>query len=380
MKKLILVLALSVASLGQVPVAPITQPHVTFVNAAGSPCSACTLGTFVAGTTTPLATYVDSGGVSQNTNPIVLDAAGGANIWLGNNSYKFILKTPAGTTIWTVDNVKGGGGIGGICGPAGSIQIANVGINGLTCDASITINTTNHTLNVGTLPANHVTIGALSTPTSWTFDTTSPATALASIGGGSVTSVALTTPSWLTVAGSPITTSGTLAVTATPALAANQFIATPDGATGAVALRSIAPADLPVATTGAFGAVKPDGTTITVTAGVISAASGTAETCNANGCYFTLPNGNIIQRGTIPSCASSGHVCTATVTFPTAFTTTSNLTVTCSIQFPPGNGTCTVGNPSTTSVGINQAALVFNGGSGGGLDGSQTVNWVAIGK
>lgn len=64
-------------------------------------------------------------------------------------------------------------------------------------------------------------------------------------GGGTVTSVGMSVPSWLTVSGSPITSSGTLAVTATTGQTANQFLATPNGLTGSVGLRSIAAADLP---------------------------------------------------------------------------------------------------------------------------------------
>lgn len=162
-----------------IPVAPFTSPHVTFVNGVGLPCAGCKLFSYNAGTTTPLATYTDSTGTSQNTNPIILDAAGGAQIWLGANSYKFILKDALSATIWSVDNVNAGNLFP--CGPAGAVQIANSAVNGLTCDANITINTSSHTLNIGTLGPNFVTIGALSTPTSWTFDTTSPATALASL-------------------------------------------------------------------------------------------------------------------------------------------------------------------------------------------------------
>lgn len=64
-------------------------------------------------------------------------------------------------------------------------------------------------------------------------------------GGGSVTSVAQTVPSWLSVAGSPITASGTLAITAATGQGANLFVATPDGSTGAVSLRAITVGDLP---------------------------------------------------------------------------------------------------------------------------------------
>ena len=63
------------------------------------------MGSFVAGTTTQLATYTNAAGTVQNTNPIVLDAAGGATIWLGQTAYKFVLKDASGGTIWTVDQV-----------------------------------------------------------------------------------------------------------------------------------------------------------------------------------------------------------------------------------------------------------------------------------
>jgi len=187
----------------QVPVSPIVQPHMVFVDAAGNPCAGCQLFTFSAGTTTPLATFVDSTGTSQNPNPIILDASGGpqtpsgstGGIWLGRNSYKFILKDALGTTIWTADNVNAASLFP--CGPQKTIQIANTAVNGLNCDSNITIDPINHTLNVGVMSTNHVTIGALGTPTSWFFDTTSPATACSSIGcstsSGTVTSVSVTT-------------------------------------------------------------------------------------------------------------------------------------------------------------------------------------------
>lgn len=66
--------------------------------------------TYAAGTTTPLATYTTSAGSTANANPIVLDAAGRTpnQIWLTDgNAYKFVLKTSAGVTIGTYDNVIG---------------------------------------------------------------------------------------------------------------------------------------------------------------------------------------------------------------------------------------------------------------------------------
>ena len=64
--------------------------------------------TYEAGTTTPLATYTSSTGVTAHTNPIVLDSAGrvpGGEIWTQLQLYKFVLKTSAEVTIATYDNV-----------------------------------------------------------------------------------------------------------------------------------------------------------------------------------------------------------------------------------------------------------------------------------
>lgn len=221
MKKRLLIAAMMLCAwtARAVPVAPATIPHITFVNGVGLPCAGCKLYTYAAGTTTPLATYTDSTGTSQNTNPITLDAAGGANIWLGISSYKFILKDPLGTTIWSVDGVNAGNLFP--CAPAGAVQIANSAATGLTCDSSITINTTNHTLNIGTLPANHVTIGALGTPTSWNFDTTSPDTARNSlnagqVGAGTIGQVAVYAATGTAVQGATALPNGITATTQTP--------------------------------------------------------------------------------------------------------------------------------------------------------------------
>ena len=82
-------------------------PKLQFFDANGAPLAGGLLYTYEAGSTTPLATYTDSTGVSANTNPIVLDSRGEANVWLGADSYKFALYTSAGVLIWTVDNING---------------------------------------------------------------------------------------------------------------------------------------------------------------------------------------------------------------------------------------------------------------------------------
>ena len=81
-------------------------PKLQFFDLNGAPLSGGLLYTYAAGTTTPLASYTDSTGLIANTNPIVLDSRGEANVWLGTASYKLALYTSAGVLIWTVDNIS----------------------------------------------------------------------------------------------------------------------------------------------------------------------------------------------------------------------------------------------------------------------------------
>jgi len=72
----------------------------------GDPLDSGLLYTYVAGTSTPLAVYSDVGLTTPHANPVVLDAAGRKTIYLTPaTAHKFILKTSAGVTIKTQDNV-----------------------------------------------------------------------------------------------------------------------------------------------------------------------------------------------------------------------------------------------------------------------------------
>lgn len=73
----------------------------------GNPLEGGLVYTYEAGTSTPKATYTDSSGDTANANPIVLDSAGRAAVWLGDGGYKFVIKNAAGTTIATRDNIGG---------------------------------------------------------------------------------------------------------------------------------------------------------------------------------------------------------------------------------------------------------------------------------
>jgi len=72
---------------------------------AGAVAAGYKLYTYAAGTTTAQATYSDSALAVANANPIVLDSAGRAKIFLPGQSFKFVLKTAADVTVWTIDNV-----------------------------------------------------------------------------------------------------------------------------------------------------------------------------------------------------------------------------------------------------------------------------------
>jgi hypothetical protein len=84
-------------------------PKLQFFDANGTPLVGGLLYTYAAGTTTPLASYTDSTGNTPNTNPIILDSRGEANVWLGTASYKLTLYTSVSVLIWTVDNISTNG-------------------------------------------------------------------------------------------------------------------------------------------------------------------------------------------------------------------------------------------------------------------------------
>lgn len=72
----------------------------------GEPLVGGKLYSYHAGTSTPLATYQDAEGNTPNTNPIILDANGSAVIFVGPDSYKFVLTDPDDNVIWIRDGVS----------------------------------------------------------------------------------------------------------------------------------------------------------------------------------------------------------------------------------------------------------------------------------
>jgi hypothetical protein len=86
-------------------------PVQKFFDNNGIPLASGKLFTYQAGTTTKLSTYTDQTGSTPNTNPVILNARGEAQIWVPPNvAYKFVLAAatdtdPPTSPIWTVDQI-----------------------------------------------------------------------------------------------------------------------------------------------------------------------------------------------------------------------------------------------------------------------------------
>ena len=84
---------------------PTPYPKFKAFSTTGTPLSGGKLYTYSAGTTTPKTAYSDAALTTPHANPVVLDSLGEANVYLSTGGYKFVLKTSAGVTLWTLDNV-----------------------------------------------------------------------------------------------------------------------------------------------------------------------------------------------------------------------------------------------------------------------------------
>lgn len=83
------------------------SPWFTGLDDDGTPLSGGLLYTYVAGSVnTPLATYSDVDLLIPNANPVVLDAAGRATVYLQDASYKFVLRRSDGSLVRTGDNIS----------------------------------------------------------------------------------------------------------------------------------------------------------------------------------------------------------------------------------------------------------------------------------
>ncbi|MGH9449402.1 MAG: beta strand repeat-containing protein, partial [Terriglobia bacterium] len=156
---------------------------------------------------------------------------------------------------------------------------------------------------------------------------------------GTVTAVSLTAPSIFNVAGSPITTSGTLALSLVPQ-PANAVLAGPSsGAAAAPAFRALVGADLPAVNLSAIGAGGVTGTLSVANGGTGLASAGLSGQClSSNGAAL------------IWTACGAGTVTSVGLTLPTGFVSAGSPVTTA--------GTLGVSMPSGWGVG---ALLVGNG-------------------
>lgn len=187
-----------------------------FFDANGNPLAGGKVYTYAAGTTTPIVTYTDSTGATNNANPIILDSRGEANIWLtpGTN-YKFKLTDASEVQVWVVDNILGPPGAA--AGTVTSVAIAapalfTVSGSPVTSSGTLTLAYSGTALPVAnggtgltTTPANgQIDIGngtgftraTLTAGSNVTIDNSvaGAITISAAGGGGGVTSVTATSP------------------------------------------------------------------------------------------------------------------------------------------------------------------------------------------
>lgn len=139
-----------------------TQHFVQFFDDNGNPLSGGRLYTYDAGGTTPKATYSDAAGATANANPVVLDAAGRATVFLDGTTYRFDLKTYGDVLVRSTDNIQSFGVVQSNIGntslalmPANSVKANTAATSNTPSDLSISTNSL-----VGRLGGDLVSIDA----------------------------------------------------------------------------------------------------------------------------------------------------------------------------------------------------------------------------
>lgn len=291
----------------QVPVSQAPPIKFQFFSNAGLPLAAGCLSTFQAGTTNPAATYTDSSGTSLNTQPIILDGSGRADIWIPNASFKFQLKSAggvncaSGSTIWTVDNITG---------ILGLLNLANTWTGQNTFNQPIVIAVNSNQIVTG-LPGAQITLNFPAPAGNVTLNF--PSTADTMVGRNTTDTLTLKTLTTPTITNPTITGGGSWA--GSPSLTTPIFAAGTPTAAGSVGYgagnlnvgNGAANNIIPFQT----GAIVPGHLTSWNTGGVVQDAG-----------FAVIPPANLLINATAPT-ISSGFGASATITTsngPASFT------------------------------------------------------------
>lgn len=119
------------------------SPRFRYFDANGDPLALGKVHTYTSGTSTPFSTWADADGAGLNTNPVILDANGEADIYLTPmQAYRFVVKSAADVTLTTTDGVYGASPgnsltVGQLMGTAGLLDIDTDGTLAANSDAKI---------------------------------------------------------------------------------------------------------------------------------------------------------------------------------------------------------------------------------------------------
>jgi hypothetical protein len=228
------------------------------------------------------------------------DCTFGSNPCTGSGTGSFAYRVNGA---WVCSDSSGSGGVNATNSP--SQYAVTTWVNSTTIEGIAPSSTSGYPLlsNGSSAYASfgQLSVGAISatgTPSSTTYLRGDGSWATVS-GSGTVTSVAMTVPAWLSVSGSPITGTGTLAITSAGSLTQNWVLATPNGSSGVLAPRALVAADIPTlgvstvsfSATPIFNATGYSGFKITLTGNVTSSTF-------TNGTAGSLYTFEITQDGT----------------------------------------------------------------------------------
>lgn len=127
-----------------------------FFDSNGEPLVGGKLFSYQAGTSTPLATYTDQSGSVENPNPVILDANGECDVWLGSSSYKFVLFDSSDIQQWSVDDVAA-------IGADGSITTVKIADGAVTASKIASSAVTSDKLASGAVTEAKISDGAVTT-------------------------------------------------------------------------------------------------------------------------------------------------------------------------------------------------------------------------
>lgn len=143
-----------------------TQHFAQFFDDDGNPLALGKLYTYEADSTTPKATYTDQSAGTQNANPIILDAAGRASIWI-DGAYKFVLKDSNDVTIKEANDITAFsvGSQSSLDLSAGTLLLPQSTSAAPVAEGSIAWDTDDNLLKVGDGASTAVMVGTTATQT-----------------------------------------------------------------------------------------------------------------------------------------------------------------------------------------------------------------------